>query len=88
VPLEAPRVGPLRRIETAAEKLPHALPPTYGEQRALSYLPAMFAELCRDGQLEKVRHPNGAPVKVYSKVTGNDQVVYRLTATAERGRAS
>lgn len=72
----------------AAEKLPHVLPPNYGDQRALSYLPAIFAELCRDGHLEKARHPNGAAVKVYSKAAGNDQVVYRLTAGAQRGRAS
>jgi hypothetical protein len=71
-------------FRAAAEKLPHALPPGYGDQRALSWIPAMFAELCRDGHIEKARHPNGATVKVYSKETGNAHAVYRLTAAIGR----
>lgn len=67
----------------AAAKL-HALPPAYEDQRALSWIPTMFAELCREGRLRKQRHPNGAPVKVYSKAQGNDQVVYELVSEQER----
>ena len=61
-----------------------ALPPTYDNQRALGCISAMFNELVREGSLEKARHENGAPVRVYGG-RGNDQVVYRMT---EAKRAS
>lgn len=59
----------------AADAL-HQLPPTYDNQRALGWISAMFNELVREGALEKARHENGAPVRVYGG-RGNDQVVYR-----------
>lgn len=55
------------------------LPPAYGNQRALSWLPGLFRELVAAGQLRKRLHPDGSPVKVYSKEQGNDQVVYEPT---------
>jgi hypothetical protein len=54
------------------------LPPSYGDQRSLSFLPAVFAELCREGALRKQRHLNGQPVRRYSKAMRNDQVIYEL----------
>jgi hypothetical protein len=68
-------------LRAAAEPL-GKLPPTYGEQRSLSFLPAVFLELCQAGHLRKVRHPNGAPVRIYSKTMRNDQVVYELAEVA------
>jgi hypothetical protein len=64
-------------FRAAAEKL-GALPPTYGEQRALSWIPSMFYQLVRDGQLQKRRRVDGSVVKEYSGEQGNDQVVYEL----------
>lgn len=58
----------------AADAL-HQLPPSYGEQRALGWISAMFNELVREGALEKARHENGAPVRVYGG-RNNDHVVY------------
>lgn len=55
--------------------LRNALPPTYDNQRALGWISAMFNELVREGSLEKARHENGAPVRVYGG-RGNDHVVY------------
>lgn len=54
------------------------LPPTYGEDRTLSFIPAIFAELVSEGLLEKVRHQNGAPVKEYDPKTRNFHVVHRI----------
>lgn len=61
------------------------LPPTYGAQRALSWLPALFAELVKEKQLVKARHPDGSAVKRYSKEMGNDQVVYELAPEVRHG---
>jgi hypothetical protein len=58
------------------------LPPTYGNQRALHWIPRMFWELCQAGHLRKVRHPNGHPLRIYSKEMRNDQVVYELAGVA------
>ncbi len=58
----------------AADSL-NALPPSYGEQRALGWISAMFNELVREGALEKMRHPNGAPVRIYGG-RNNDHVCY------------
>lgn len=52
------------------------LPPTYGEQRALSWIPCMFSELCKEGQLQKRTRSDGSVVREYSKAQANDQVVY------------
>lgn len=60
----------------AADKL-NALPPSYGNQRSLGWISAMFNELVREGSLEKARHENGAPVRVYGG-RNNPHVVYRL----------
>ena len=60
----------------AADAL-HALPPTYSNQRALGWISAMFNELVREGSIEKARHENGAPIRVYGG-RNNDQVVYRI----------
>jgi hypothetical protein len=68
-------------FRAAAEKL-NALPPTYGEQRALSWIPSMFYQLCRDGELRKRRRVDGSVIKVYSEGQGNDQVVYELVESA------
>jgi hypothetical protein len=65
----------------AADAL-HALPNSYNNQRALGWISAMFNELVREGALEKARHENGAPVRVYGG-RGNDQVVYRIPAGAK-----
>lgn len=64
-------------FRAAAEKL-DALPPTYGEQRALSWIPSMFYQLCSEGELRKRRRPDGSVVRRYSEAMGNDQVVYEL----------
>lgn len=64
-------------FRAAAHKL-DALPPTYGEQRALSWIPSMFWQLCREGLLRKRRRVDGSVVKVYSEEQGNDQVVYEI----------
>jgi hypothetical protein len=64
-------------FRAAAEKL-GALPPTYGEQRALSWIPSMFLKLCNEGLLQKRRRTDGSVVKVYSEEQGNDQVVYEI----------
>jgi hypothetical protein len=64
-------------FRAAAEKL-DALPPTYGEQRALSWIPSMFYSLCQEGSLRKRRRVDGSVVKEYSEEQGNDQVVYEL----------
>lgn len=64
-------------FRAAAEKL-NALPPTYGEQRALSWIPSMFYQLCHEGTLQKRRRVDGSVVKEYSEEQGNDQVVYEL----------
>jgi hypothetical protein len=61
----------------AADAL-HQLPPTYDNQRALGWISAMFNELVREGALEKARHENGAPVRVYGG-RGNDHVVYKIS---------
>lgn len=71
----------------AAEQLPHVLPPSYGEDRTLSYLSAMFAELVHEGHLQKRRRADGSVVKAYSAEHRNEHVIYELTATAIR-RAS
>ena len=52
------------------------LPATNGDQRALSWIPAMFAELCREGFLAKKKRADGSVVREYSKGQTNDQVVY------------
>lgn len=59
-------------------ELRRTLPPSYGQQRALSWISAMFADLCADRVLEKRRHPDGSPVRVYDRASRNDQVVYAL----------
>lgn len=51
------------------------LPPAE-EQRDYSWIAVMFAELCREGRLQKRRRSDGSVVKAYSKVQANDQVVY------------
>ena len=53
-----------------------ALPPGYGNQRALGWISGMFSELVREGSLEKARHENGAPVRIYGG-RNNPHVVYR-----------
>lgn len=68
---------------TAAEL--HKLPPTYGAQRALSWLPALFAELVKERKLSKARRPDGSVIKRYSKEMGNDQVVYELAPEVRHG---
>lgn len=68
-------------FRAAAEKL-NALPPTYENQRALSWIPSMFYQLCREGSLRKRRREDGSVVKVYSEEQGNDQVVYELQESA------
>lgn len=64
-------------FRAAAEKL-NALPPSYGNQRALSWIPSMFWQLCRDGELRKRRRGDGSIVKIYSDEQGNEQTVYEL----------
>ena len=59
----------------------HALPPTFDNQRALGWISSMFNQLVREGALEKARHPNGAPMRVYGG-RNNDQVVYRIPESA------
>lgn len=54
------------------------LPPSYGDQRSLSFLPVVFRELIAEGKLKKQRHLGGQPVRRYSKAMRNDQVVYCL----------
>lgn len=54
------------------------LPPTYGAQRALSWLPALFSELVKERKLVKARRADGSVVKRYSKLMGNSHVVYEL----------
>lgn len=54
------------------------LPPAYGDQRSLSFLPAVFRELIAEGKLRKQMHLGGQPVRRYSKAMRNDQVVYEL----------
>lgn len=71
----------------AAEQLPHVLPPTYGEDRTLSYLSAMFAELVADGHLRKRRRSDGSVVKVYSGEQRNEHVVYELCDESVRRSA-
>jgi hypothetical protein len=71
----------------AAEQLPHVLPPTYGEDRTLSYLSAMFAELVADGYLQKRRRADGSVVKVYSGEQRNEHVVYELADASARRSA-
>lgn len=78
IALEVARVRGEVTAETfraAAEKL-NALPPTYDNQRALSWIPSMFYQLCHEGRLQKRRRVDGSVVKVYSAEMGNDQVVY------------
>ena len=80
IALEVARVRGEVTAETfraAAEKL-GALPPTYGEQRALSWIPSMFYQMCTEGSLRKRRRVDGSVVKVYSDEQGNDQVVYEI----------
>lgn len=72
----------------AAEQLPHVLPPTYGEDRTLSYLSAMFAELVADGHLRKRRRSDGSVVKTYSTEQRNEHVVYELCDDAARRGAA
>lgn len=64
-------------FRAAAEKL-NALPPCYGEQRALSWIPAMFLRLCNEGLLQKRLRADGSVVTRYSKEQGNDQVLYEI----------
>lgn len=45
------------------------------EQRSLSYIPVMFAELCKEGHIEKRRHANGKADKEMAE-NGNEQCVY------------
>lgn len=66
-------------FRVAAESL-NALPPSYDNQRALAWIPAMFADLCAEGLLEKARREDGSVVKVYCPTNGNEQTVYRLRA--------
>lgn len=58
------------------------LPPTYDNQRALSWIPALFSELVREGQLQKRRREDGSVIKRYSAEQGNDQVEYELVGVA------
>lgn len=84
IALEVARVRGEVTAETfraAAEKL-GALPPTYGEQRAFSWIPSMFYQLCTEGSLRKRRRVDGSVVKVYSEEQGNDQVVYEIEEVA------
>jgi hypothetical protein len=71
-------------FRTAAADL-GKLPPTYGAQRALSWLPALFAELVKERKLAKARRPDGSVIKRYSKDMGNDQVVYELAPEVRHG---
>lgn len=57
-------------------ELRKALPPSYDNQRALAYIPAMFAELVADGSLEKSRRADESVVKVYDPETRNEHVCY------------
>lgn len=50
--------------------------PTLTEQRTLCWIPVMFAELCKEGQLRKRRRADNSVVREYSKAQANDQVVY------------
>lgn len=59
-------------------ELRRSLPPTYGNQRALSWISAMFADCCTEGVLRKRQHPDGSPVRLYDRESRNDQVVYEL----------
>lgn len=63
----------------AAEHVKGALPPSYGVQRTLSYVSRMFAELVREGHIEKLLRSDGSVVKEYSSESRNEQVVYVLT---------
>lgn len=84
IALEVARVRGEVTAETfraAAEKL-NALPPTYGAQRALSWIPSMFYHLCREGQLQKRRRVDGSIVKAYSESMGNFHTVYELVEGA------
>lgn len=59
------------------------LPPSYGDQRSLSFLPAVFRELIAEGKLRKQRHAGGQPVRRYSKRMRNDQVCYELVGSQD-----
>lgn len=50
--------------------------PTLTEQRTLCWIPVMFAELCKEGHLQKRRRGDGSVVREYSKLQANHQVVY------------
>lgn len=63
-------------------ELRKVLPPTTGEDRTLSYIPHIFAELVAEGYLEKQRHPNGDPVREYDPETRNEHNVYVPTSRA------
>ena len=65
-----------------AELRKGVLPPKYGEDRTLSYITSIFAALVRSGHLRKERHQNGKAVTAYDPKTGNEHVVYVLTARA------
>lgn len=62
------------------------LPPTYGEQRALSYIPLVFSELVRAGRLQKLTRDDGSVVKEYCSENGNSHVVYILAEPAAEVR--
>lgn len=47
-----------------------------GNQRDFCWIPVMFAELCREGKIQKRRRSDGSTVMEYSKSQHNDQVIY------------
>lgn len=71
-------------FRAAAEHVPGVLPPSYKEDRTLSYLSTMFAELVREGHIEKLLRSDGSVVKEYSHEHRNEHVVY-VAKGAARG---
>ena len=61
--------------------------PAASEQRDYSWIAVMFAELCREGLLQKRRRSDGSVVKAYSKEQANDQVVYEPAAARREDAA-
>jgi hypothetical protein len=64
-------------FRSEAEKHLGVLPPEYGEDRTGSYVSAMFAEMVREGTLQKRTRADGSVVKEYS-ANGNEHTVYVL----------
>lgn len=62
-----------------AEALGDVLPPNYGDQRALAYIPQMFAEMEEAGHLQTARHANGDAIQIFDKKSRNGQNVYLPT---------